>query len=153
MTSFVNVQEFRINTAWVYTQVERHIFFYQTESLNAGFLLNVGKPKFEKKFVADTAEKRIHPAICNQDQKYIWLTGGKFSRTVTRYEIQTDNWQTMPPLTDTRFDHASCCLSSIWIYVICGSVTQFEKTDTIERLNTGDLQAGWQQVTVLCQNS
>ena len=54
----------------------------------------------------------------------------------------------MPPLTDTRFDHASVCLAKTWIYVICGSVTQFEKTDTIERLNTMDLQAGWQQVPI-----
>ena len=128
-------QVFRNNGFWIYAQVGINIFFYQTETKNAGILRNNGRSKFKREYVADTLELRRSPAICAHGDRYIWLTGGKHLASTERYDIRSGEWKSMPAMQDFRFDHASCCLGKRWIYVMCGSSTTMDHADTIERLN------------------
>ena len=47
---------------------------------------------------------------------------------------------------DYRYDHASFSVGKYWVYVLCGRITQFEDTDTIERLDTGSIKFGWELI-------
>ena len=85
---------------------------------------------------------RTRFALCNFKNTQVFASGGNYSDLVGRYEIADDVWQEMPRLMVARCGHSSCAIGDS-VYVLCGR-TEHDFLNSIERLDTSDLQAGWQ---------
>ena len=88
-------------------------------------------------------------SYCNLLDQFIFRTGGVSSRTilrtVERYDILRNVWEEMPQMKVGRYNHGSCTLGSA-VYALCGQITDIECLNSVEKLDTRDLPAGWRLI-------
>ena len=65
-------------------------------------------------------------SLCPVDNKYVYLTGGKYNEPkdpvlaqCARFNIDTEEWQVLADMNVARFNHSSCQLGQK-VYVFCG---------------------------------
>ncbi|PRP76983.1 hypothetical protein PROFUN_14717 [Planoprotostelium fungivorum] len=94
--------------------------------------------------VANMRETRYnHSAISHGE--YIYVVGGVVdgvtSARATRYHTTKNHWETIPPMTSSRWGTHGMYIDDRWIYV-CGGNEQTEAT--FERIDTEDVHSGWE---------
>ena len=82
-------------------------------------LENRGFSNFKHKDLAKLLEKREYAAICNMQDRFVFVSGGMRKSSVERFDIAKNTWNLVPSMHHARSGHASCALEDT-LYAICG---------------------------------
>ena len=96
--------------------------------------------------------KRDSAQLSNQQLNILFISGGAGGHntclnSVERYEIRTNSWTSMPPLSVGRMNHAMCAIGDS-IIVFCGTQDDGSETSSIEMLKCTRIQARWQMIQI-----
>lgn len=94
--------------------------------------------------------ERVYHAACNVLDKHLVVAGSawdKQEKKAERYDIKTDSWENLPDMNCNR-DFVDCCSmgSSVFIFFGMDRVQNRTYLNTIEVLDTVNIQAGWRLI-------
>ena len=70
--------------------------------------------------------------------------GSVYEKTVERYNLDRDIWESSPPLNKQR-SRASSCRHDDFVYVFCG-LAEEGAINTIERVALKSMHSGWELI-------
>ena len=140
-----------VGSSWRMVQIGTSMFITGGDKTPKQCLkLRKGKDAYHKVSLASLIYNRCGHAVCSYAERFIFASGSgydfKQASTVECYDSQTDKWTRIPNLRIARYHHASCSVGDS-IYVICGG-NQSGYTDTIEKFNLHNQQAGWLLISI-----
>ena len=91
------------------------------------------------------AEERNTPSLTCTEEKQVFVIGGSESgsgeRSVTRYSIGKDRWESMPDLSTYRL-YGSACNVSGNLFVFAGMDESLQFINSIDKLSLFDVSNG-----------
>ena len=143
------------NVNWYSRQFAETEIFQLSIYGNTTRILSLENGTFICRKMASRNLSNLFPSLCLVQKVFVWVIGGSTTndptgdkfKAVECYDLQENRWDRKPQLNTGR-ESAASCEHDGHVFVFCGILKDFERTNTIERISLKGCAAFWEQFLV-----